>query len=235
MAAFFIFTLAVVMQKDIYNFLCRFLSPAKIELFDRVAKERTRHITLVAEDIYQTQNTSAMLRSADCYGVQDVHIIENEHSFQLNSRIAKGAGQWLTLHRYTDAANNTAKCIDRLRSMDYRIVATSPHAGAVPVEKLSIKNKTAIIIGTELTGVSSVALDSADESVSIPTYGFTESLNASVASAILLCRLRETLLSSGINWQLGDDEKLELKIEWAKRSVQSSQGLLEMFESGELK
>ncbi|MDZ4823069.1 MAG: RNA methyltransferase [Flavobacteriales bacterium] len=223
------------MQQSVYTFLSRFLSPGKIELFERIVNNRTRQVVLVAEDIYQSQNTSSMLRSAECYGVQDVYVIENNHSFNVKRRIAKGAAQWLTLHRYCDAMHNSKKCMQDLREKGYRIVATSPHHNALPIDEISLEQKTAIVIGTELTGVSEEILSDADEKVFIPMYGFTESLNASVATAIALYQLRKQLSCSNIQWQLSEEEKLELKIVWAKQAVQSGKKLLEMFEAGELK
>ncbi len=199
-----------------------------------MAAARTRHIALVAEDIYQSQNTSSMLRSAECYGVQDVYVIENTHSFQVNRRIAKGAGQWLTIHRFHEAHNNTAACLEVLRSRGYCIAATSPHADAVAIDALDVRRKTAIIIGTELSGVSDYALQHADLRVHIPMYGFTESLNASVATAVSLYQLRTKMEHAGLNWQLSKEEQLALKVEWARKSVQSSYELLELFERGEL-
>ncbi|MBL7942982.1 MAG: RNA methyltransferase [Flavobacteriales bacterium] len=217
-----------------YEFLCRYLSARKQEMFEHVVKHRTRHLALVAEDIYQSQNTSSMLRSAECYGIQDVYVIENKHSFQVNRRIAKGAGQWLTLHRFHEEMNNTSVCMDTLRSRGYRIAATSPHAHAVSLDELDITQKTAVMIGTELTGVTDYALQHADIHVRIPMFGFTESLNASVATAIALYRLRMLLDTTAVDWKLSASEQIELKIAWAKKSIQSSAALLELFEAGEM-
>jgi tRNA (guanosine-2'-O-)-methyltransferase len=217
-----------------YDFLCRYLSTRKQEIFARVAAARTRHIALVAEDIYQTQNTSSMLRSAECCGVQDVYVIENTHSFQVNRRIAKGSGQWLTMHRFHESNNNSAACLAVLKERGYWIAATSPHADAVPLDALDIRRKTALIIGTELSGVSDYALRHADVRVHIPMFGFTESLNASVAAAVSLYHLRTKMEHAGIDWQLSEADQLELKVDWARKSVQSSYELLELFERGEL-
>lgn len=221
-------------QEALYTFLCKWLSEEKIKRFDEVVSQRTRHIVLVAEDIYQTQNTSALMRTAECCGIQDFHIVENQNSFSLNKRVVKGASDWLTLHRYNSHSDNSVECFSQLKQQGYKIVVTTPHDADFELENLPVDDKLAIVMGTELTGTSPVANAMADVRVSIPMVGFTESMNVSVAGALMSYHLLQRLRMSTIEWKLSPEEQLELKINWAKKSIQSSKQLLELFEKGEL-
>jgi tRNA (guanosine-2'-O-)-methyltransferase len=222
------------MSEGLYTVLSEHLTPRKRELFDSIASLRTRHLTLVLEDVYQAQNSSAVLRSMESWGIQDIYAIENSNTFLMHRRIAKGAFDWLTVHRFHEHKNNTLACMADLKSKGYKVVATALHENAIPLEELDITQKTAIVMGTELSGVSDAILEQADENVVIPMHGFTESLNVSVAASVIMQHLSNKLRKSNIPWQLTEEEQLELKIEWAKQSIHWSKHLVEMYENGEI-
>lgn len=219
----------------LYTLLIEHLTERKRRRFDEVAALRTRFLTLVLEDVYQTQNASAIFRSMEAWGIQDAYIIENEHSLNNHPRISKGAAEWLTFHRFHDKAHNTKACIEALRSKGYRIVATAFDEDAVPLESLPLDVPTAVVMGTELTGISAEMAAACDARVIIPMYGFTESLNVSVAAAVILQHLGNRLRAGDAPWQLSADEQLELKVEWARKSIYWSQHIVDLFEAGELK
>ena len=222
------------MSEGLYKVLSEHLTPRKRELFDSIASLRTRHLTLVLEDVYQAHNSSAVLRSMESWGIQDIYAIENTNPFHMHRRIAKGAFDWLTIHQFHEHKNNTLACIQDLKSKGYKVVATALHENAIPLEELDITQKTAIVMGTELSGVSSTILEQADENVVIPMHGFTESLNVSVAASVIMQHLSNKLRKSNIPWQLTQEEQLELKIEWAKQSIHWSKHLVEMYENREI-
>ena len=222
------------MSEGLYKVLSEHLTPRKRELFDSIASLRTRHLTLVLEDVYQAHNSSAVLRSMESWGIQDIYAIENTNPFHMHRRIAKGAFDWLTIHQFHEHKNNTLACIQDLKSKGYKVVATALHENAIPLEELDITQKTAIVMGTELSGVSSTILEQADENVVIPMHGFTESLNVSVAASVIMQHLSNKLRKSNIPWQLTPEEQLELKIEWAKQSIHWSKHLVEMYENREI-
>lgn len=112
---------------ELLSFLSPYLTDNRKQLFEEVLQYRTRHITVVLEDIYQPQNASAVLRSADLTGIQDVHIIENQNEYQVNPKVAMGSSKWLNLIKYNTAENNTLEAFKALRKQDYRIIATTPH------------------------------------------------------------------------------------------------------------
>src|SRR4030042_2486900 len=169
------------MKEKLIKYLEQFVTERRLQLINRVLSQRTRYITVVLEDIYQSHNASAVLRSCDCFGIQDVHIIENRNTYQLNPDVALGSNKWLTLYKYTREQNNTATALTKLKKTGYRIVATTPHANGCPLQEFDLhKGKTALVFGTELEGLTGNATTMADEFLTIPMAGFTESLNISV-------------------------------------------------------
>jgi tRNA (guanosine-2'-O-)-methyltransferase len=223
------------MTRKLYDLLSEHLTPRKREIFERIAANRTRYITFVLEDVYQPQNASAIFRSLESWGIQDIHSIENEHSLQVFRRVSKGAANWLSLHRHHETADNSASCMKYLKQQGYRIVATSFSANAFKPATLPLQEPVAIFLGTELTGVTENILNHCDYELCIPTWGFTESLNISVAAAVIAQTLANRLREEEIKWQLNSEEQLALKIEWARQSIHWSQYLIDMYESGELR
>jgi tRNA (guanosine-2'-O-)-methyltransferase len=202
-----------------YQFLTGFISHNKAEKFNRMILDRTRYLTIVMEDIFQPHNTSAVLRSCDCFGVQDVHIIENFNKYEVNPAVALGSSKWINLYRYNKQENNSADCFEKLKSHGYKIIAATPHKEGFTPESLPLENKIALVFGTEYEGLSPIALSMADGFVGIPMYGFTESFNISVSAALLLRALVERLHQSSVQWQLEEEEKLDVQIQWAKNVI----------------
>ncbi len=193
------------------------VSEHKRSLIEEVLAQRTRHITVALEDIYQSQNASAVLRSCDCFGVQDVHVIEERNDYTLNPDVALGSQKWTDLHRYKRYEANSLACVQKLREKGYRIVATSVEEPDHDPESLPIDQPFALFFGTELEGLSETVLSEADERVMIPMHGFTQSFNISASAAILLYRLTRRMRESDIPWGLSDPEKNELRLKWYRK------------------
>lgn len=94
-------------EKEQVEYLKNFVTDEKNDLFSRMVYERTDYVTVVLEDLFQSHNQSAVMRSADCFGIQDVHIIENRNAYDVTSTVSQGAREWLSLHRYRELENNT--------------------------------------------------------------------------------------------------------------------------------
>ncbi len=208
------------MNQELLNYFSGFVTKRRLDLFTRVLNKRTRYLTVVLEDIYQSQNASAVLRSCDCFGVQDVHIIENRNEYTINPDVTQGSNKWLSLMKYSEKDENTLEAFEKIRQKGYRIVATSPHYKSARLEKFDLlRGKSALVFGTELNGLSETALENADEYLFIPMDGFTESLNISVSAAIILHHLTSKLREADIDWELTHEEKMELKLNWLRQSV----------------
>lgn len=202
------------------DFLTPMVNENRYMLLNKILGQRTRYLTVVLEDIYQSHNASAVLRTCDCFGIQDVHIIENRNRLVLNPDVELGAAQWLTLRRYNERANNTLGAMQKLKEMGYRIVAATPHKEDADVRNFDLSaGKIALMLGTEMKGLSDEAIKMADEFVAIPMMGFTESFNISVSAAVLLYELNTRLRSSGISWKIEPSEKELIRLQWLRNSV----------------
>ena len=218
------------MQQQLLEYLLGFISENKKNLFLKNIENRTRYMTIVLEDLYQPHNASAVLRSCDCFGIQDVHVIENKNFFEENKEIALGASKWLSVKRYNQKENNTLDCINKLKKDGYRIVGTSPHAKSCALEEFDIsKGKFALVFGSEEPGMTSEAIENCDELINIPMLGFTESFNISVSAAICLHHLRWKINSSETPYKLNDSEKTEIMIAWTKQVIKSSEMIEKLF------
>lgn len=210
-----------------YSILREFMTEDRDKLFRQIVAERTRYLTVVVEDLYQPHNASAVLRSCDCFGVQDAHIIENDNDWVVNEGVSMGAAKWLNVHRHNEEKNNTLSCIRQLKEEGYCIVATTPHKDDFTLSELPLDRKTALVFGTELEGISDLVFEHADRFVQIPMHGFTESFNISVAAALCLYELSTRMREEVNGWQLSAADQEELLFEWAQKSVRDSHAILD--------
>ncbi|HNQ69582.1 MAG TPA: RNA methyltransferase [Bacteroidales bacterium] len=214
-------------HSEIIRVLSDMVLEQRLSTFHRVLQNRTRYITVVLEDLFQSHNASAVIRSCDCSGIQDVHLIENNFEFAENPDVALGASQWVNLIKYNKEANNTLNAINNLKKHGYRIVATTPHTNETKIQDLDLsQGKIALLFGSELPGLSDIALQNSDEFVKIPMFGFTESYNISVSAAICLYELVSRLHMSDINWQLSNIEKEIILSDWLMKSVKDSENII---------
>ena len=178
------------------------------------------------ENLYQTQNASAIIRTADCFGIQEIHAIEESASLKLNAGISRGADKWVDVVKYRGTEGRMA-CINSLRRRGYRIVVTSPHAESHTPENLDISRPLAVFLGNEKWGVSPELFREADAFVRIPMTGFTESLNVSVATGILLHTLTTRMDAEGLWEGLANEDLQEVRERWYRRAVRHSAELLQ--------
>ncbi|MGM0377437.1 MAG: TrmH family RNA methyltransferase [Bacteroidota bacterium] len=221
------------MEKELIRYLSQFVSENRISQFQKVLRHRTRYISVVLENIYHPHNASAVLRSCDCFGVQDVHVIENRHTYQVNPDIALGSSKWLSLRRYNHPeADNTKEALNKLKKEGARILATVADEDAVPFFDIDIsQGPVALVLGGEKSGISAEAKEMADQFVTVPMYGFTESLNVSVAAAILLQHFTSEMRKNirGDLWQLKEDEFDQLFLHWIRKTVKRVELLEQSF------
>jgi len=218
-------------SKQIIDLLTSYVTKERLATLNRVLDERTGYISVVLEDIFQNHNASAVLRSCDCFGIQNVNFIENRYSYMENKDVAMGSSQWLNITRYNQKENNTMDAINAMRKAGYRIVATTPHTNDVLIKDLDLtKGKIALFFGSEKPGLSDIVMENADEFVRIPMYGFTESFNISVSAALCLYELTAKLRNSDIDWHLSSQERTDLLAHWLKLSARSAEGLIQEYE-----
>jgi tRNA (guanosine-2'-O-)-methyltransferase len=218
-----------MIDEKLQTYLETFVTDKRKAIFTRVLAERTRHFTVVLEDIYQPHNSSAVIRSCDIFGVQDVHVIQNKYSSSVSRHVAKGSQKWLDIKKHNQSATNTQDCLDDLRNDGYQIIATTPHNESCFLHEFDITKKSAFVFGVEKEGVSEYTMNQADGFLKIPMVGFTESLNISVAAAIILQDITTKLRASNIHWQLSDQEKKLLFSEWIQKSIKSIEKIIERY------
>ena len=219
------------MNKDLFQYLRGFVSSERLLRFEQILALRTRHLCVAVEDVYQLHNTSAILRSCDSFGIQDVHVLEHRFNDRLDTQIAMGADKWLSVYKH----ESTKDCIAHLKARGYKIVATVPDDNVQSFHQIKFNHKSVLFFGTEKSGLSDDVLKQSDEFISIPTFGFTKSLNVSVSAAIILQFLTEKLRSTELKWGLRDCEKQALREEWIKKSIKNVDQIAKRFLSNSLK
>ena len=205
--------------KGLISYLSGFVTEARLKRFEEVLKNRTRHIAIGLENIYQPHNASAVLRSCDCFGIQDVHIIENENKYTFNPDVSLGSEKWLTLQRYNAGDKSLDNCIDTLKEKGYKIAVTSLHKDNYTIEEVPLTNKIALFFGTEMRGATAELESKADMFVKIPMLGFTESFNISVAAALIMYALSSRLRKENIKWELNEKDKETLRLQWLRNTI----------------
>ena len=211
------------------NKLEDYVTPNKINLINNVLLQRTRQITVVMEDFYHPHNASAIMRTCDCFGIQDVYVTQRLHDYNVNPNVVRGASKWLSLKKFEREEDSTAKCFDLLHEKKYKIVGTTSSKEYASISELDLNEPTAFIFGTEKDGLSEYAKKHVDDFVHIPMYGFTESFNVSVSAALLLKDSIERLRKESIQWELSEKEKQDLRFEWYKHIVKKSDLLIDIF------
>lgn len=207
-----------------------YLTDARRKKFHKILALRTNHFTVATEDVYQLHNTSAVIRSCDVFGIQNVNIIEEQNTKRIDREIAMGAQKWVDLNRY----QSVSSCINDLKKNNYQIVATTPHNSDVHLKDFDITKKSCFFFGRETDGLSEDVINRADVFLKIPMVGFTESLNISVSAAIILQHVTMKLRSSNIQWQLSTIEKNEKLLDWCKKTIKSYDTIISRFNDDNL-
>ncbi len=202
-----------------------YLTDNRLERFKTVLSQRTKHFTVAVEDVYQLHNTSAVIRSCDVFGIQEINIIEEQNTKRIDREIAMGSQKWVDLNRYS----NVQDCIANLKQNNYQIVATTPHAKNGDLHRFDVTKKSCFFFGRETKGLSKEVLNQADCFLKIPMVGFTESLNISVSAAIILQHVTTKLKQTDLNWKLPEHEILEKRFDWCKKTIKSFDEIVERF------
>ena len=198
-------------------------SPRRLVRAEAVLAARRRRLTLVLEDALDRHNVSAVLRTCEAFGIQDVHLVGSEQvSAEINPAVASGAERWLTLHRH----DGVASAIVALRAQGYRLYVSHLSPEALPLGALPRDERAAYVFGNEQSGVSQEWLDVADARFVIPTSGFTGSLNLSVAAALVIYdRLHLQRSAAEAPGDLDAAAKAELRAAWYARLAHGSAAL----------
>jgi tRNA (guanosine-2'-O-)-methyltransferase len=211
------------------NYLDSFLTETRMDRFKKILSQRTKHFTVAIEDVYHLHNTSAVIRSCDVFGIQEAHIIEEVNSKKIDREIALGSQKWVDIFRY----QSSKECLTNLKSQGYQIVASTPHENESMLADFDISRKSCFCFGKETDGLSDYILEEADSFLKIPMVGFTESLNISVAAAIILQHVTTKLKESDLDWKLSDDEQIDKRIDWSKKTIKSISSVMDHYNTNQ--
>ncbi|WP_034044100.1 TrmH family RNA methyltransferase [Wocania ichthyoenteri] len=206
-----------------------YLTESRKARFDVVLSQRTKHFTVATEDVYQLHNTSAVIRSCDVFGIQEVNIVEERNSKRIDREIAMGAQKWVDVNRF----HLVKDCLQDLKEKGYQIVATTPHTNDCELHDFDVTKKSCFFFGRETEGLSKEVIDEADCFLKIPMVGFTESLNISVSAAIILQYVTVKLKQTNVNWQLAEEEVFMKRLDWCKKTIKSYDDIVERFYSSQ--
>lgn len=189
-----------------------------------VVAERTRTVVPVVEGLVNTGNVSAVMRSAEALGHQDMHVVKGDNErYKHSQRTAQGAQHWLDVWHW----DTPRDCAAHLHDAGYRLVAMHLHANTVPIRELDFTNPTALVFGNEEAGVSDAMMETVDAACVVPLPGFTESFNVSVAAAVALYHAQQDRLDrQGHHADLGDEEQRRLLARFCLRSVNNAERII---------
>jgi tRNA (guanosine-2'-O-)-methyltransferase len=188
----------------------------RLEKIRRILSHRQPDLTVVLENIHDSHNVSAILRSADAVGIMEVHLVYTTEEFpKLGRKSSASALKWVGRRKW----RSVKECYANLRQEGFKIFASQLDASSLSIFDLNMKNKVALIFGNEHRGVSEEATALADVRFKVPMYGMIESLNVSVACAVSLYEALRQRLGDGdySKPKLGDAVLQTLVEEWTKK------------------
>ncbi len=160
------------------------MTPEREQRITSVLDKRQENLTIVLENVFDPHNISAVMRTCDAVGVQDIYVLNTRipRHKKWGAKSSSSAASWLTVHQYSDAK----ECFAALRQRADRIFTTHLSSDAVSLYDMSLTDRIALVFGNEHSGVSDEIRDMADGNFIIPQVGIIQSLNISVACAVTL-------------------------------------------------
>lgn len=167
----------------------------RLEKITRVVSSRQHSLTVVMENIHDPHNVSAIFRTCDAVGIPKVNLIYNFESFpKIGKKSSASAFKWVEKDKY----KSVESCYQELKNQGFKIFASSLTDHSKSLYELNLTQKAAIVVGNEHRGVSDEAAKFADEVFLIPQYGMVQSLNVSVATAVILYEAMRQRLEKGM-------------------------------------
>ena len=192
-----------------------YLTEERREKIADVIARRTYQVVPVMEGLHDLGNVAAVLRSAEALGFQEAHVIDTKPTHKMSKRITRGAEKWLDVVEW----DSTRACVEALKERGYKICVTHLEA-ARPVEEIDFTRPTAVVLGSEMEGITDEMLALADERCIIPMSGFVQSFNISVAAALIFYEAsRQRRQKFGEFGDLSAEEQGIMRAHWYMRSV----------------
>ncbi|CBW27526.1 tRNA (guanosine-2'-O-)-methyltransferase [Halobacteriovorax marinus SJ] len=158
------------------------LNDQRKELIERILDQRISGLSVILESLGDLGNLQAISRTCDNFGVQKLEIIETKGPMKWTNRTSQGAHKWVTMQKWYE----TKDCLQYFKDRGVQIVSTAFSDKAIPYTEVDFTKPTALLMGNESFGISEVAREMSDVECIIPSYGYSQSLNVSVAAAIVI-------------------------------------------------
>lgn len=181
---------------------------------DEVLTNRTRDLVLLLENLSDSLNISACLRTADAYGIQDVHVVDRSGDFVVSRRVAQGCHKWLDGQVWSDPV----KAVEALQARGYSVLAAVLAPGSRPLSELELPSRAVLAFGNEAAGLSDALVGRCDGTFSIPMLGFSQSLNVSASVAASLQHARNAHAWPG----LAPDDLAALRRRWYRIALKQA-------------
>ena len=206
-------------EERAFNRLWECLTQRRRELIEKVLSSRTDHFTVAVDDVKKEHNSGALIRTCENLGINNIHIVDPEFRSTSAKNISIGSEKWVNQYLY-DSWLGENGCIQKLKSLGYQIVATSPQSNGIDLESFDPKSKSAILFGNEADGLPPEVVNSADKVIFISTPGFSESLNVSVSAGIILYELIKMVNMDEDGFpELSQKESIKNKLTWTIKSI----------------
>jgi tRNA (guanosine-2'-O-)-methyltransferase len=188
------------------------MTPDRCARLNAVLAMRQPDLTVYAENLHKPRNFSAMVRSCDAVGINEMHILTAEDNLRTHWNTSQGAEKWMRIKTHS----NTEAACSYLKSSSFRLVAAHLGDAAVDYREIDYCQPIALVLGTELFGVSDITLTHVDQQISIPMMGVTQSLNVSVACAVVLYEAQRQRQLAGMyaHCRLDDETLVRQRFEW---------------------
>lgn len=193
------------------------VGPDRRERIDEVLAGRTRELIVVVENLQDRHNLSAVLRSAEGFGVQEVHVVETEGALEIAPKVTQGCHKWLDVLRHPDARS----CVDHLHGRGFELWAATLGPDTISLTDIDFGRRVALVLGNESLGLTPELIDLCDGSYRIPMRGFVQSFNISVAAAVSIfyATLPGDVHGGGVPIGLPEADHADLRQRWMEQSV----------------
>jgi tRNA (guanosine-2'-O-)-methyltransferase len=195
------------------------MTPERTGKLTGVLHKRQSDLTVVMENVHDPHNISAVMRTCDAVGIQDIYILNTKipRHKKFGSKSSSSAAKWMTIHQFT----NTEECFDELRKNYQHIYATHLASNAISLYEIDFTKSTALVFGNEHEGVSDEITKFVDGNFSIPQVGIIQSLNISVACAVSIYEAFRQKKNAGHydNPSLSQQQMNELMLQWGGEEI----------------
>lgn len=187
------------------------MTPERLAIIKASLDRRQTDLTVVMENVRKPHNLAAVARTLEAVGGLEIHAITELTSIRLTQMSAGGTKKWIKVNKHP----NTEQALKYLKQQGMQIIATSLSENSKDYRDIDYTRPTAILVGEELEGISKQAQQMADENISIPMTGMVQSLNVSVASALVLYEAYHQRMAAGLydNRSLDDETYMTLLFE----------------------